>query len=1071
MDSQEDQSGDTPGIARLRRAVGRVLDGRPNLPESPARLGPDATRLMQSPLFDEAYYSRQAGVEGTRRELVRHYLRTPVGKRPSPHPLFDREFFARNYRADLGQRDVFLVYLRRKAFRTPTHPLFDTRRYRRRNPGAATHPHGPIGHYQEVGAAAGIPANHWLVGHSGEFTPSLLDWLSARRAEWDLRRAGIVRGAVSRAELRRGAAEVAPYDNVEIAVAGDHALVSVVITPGTHPGHLVTSLRSLRGQRLTSWHALVLDDGTQPGLAELLAAELPADSWEIVPAPGPVPADLNRAVAAATGVWLTFLSAGDTWEKDRLRLALAVAQTERGLAVADVMRRVRRDGSSGLVGNGLPREQVRDRGTVDVARLLVDRATVLELGGFDESLRGAWAFDLVSRIARVSGVRAIMALGVTRHVAWTAEAKHRPAGDRPAFDDSAVGSWPDVVLNRSLIDWDSLAVAETTPGLVSVIIPTYADWTMTVAAVESVVAAADAGEVPVECLVVDNGCDGETSVILDSLAWRFDRVRVIHNAVNHGFALGNNLALPHARGEYVVFLNNDTTVDRGWLEPLVAALADDDVLGAQSLLLYPTGVIQSAGIAFPTTGGVPHAFLQGFPIEDALGIEDLSFSALTGAALAMRRADVVALRGFDPVFRNGMEDVDLCLRLTAQRLETQGQARFVVLPESRVTHHESQTPGRYDAYDTNRELYLQRWGSNAPRDDAALWATRGFRVVDHAVSFRHRSQRRLGVPEPVLIRDTWLRVDESPPRLRWAIKNPAPFGPDAERWGDTHFARAMASALRDAGQEVVIDHRPEHERYTGRFDDVSLVLRGLAPYRPSYEHVTIGWVISHPEMLSTGEAVTYDRLLAASEAWAARRSRDWGIRVEPMLQATDHTLFHPDLAVPDTGHPVLFVGGSRKQFRPIVKAAVESGLPISIYGSQWRQFVTGRVVKDAYLPNAQLGAAYRSAGVVLNDHWEDMRLEGFLSNRLFDAAASGARVITDDVVGLGTTFGRSVQVMHSSADLITMSSTPDLDEIFGSDDERRAVAAQIHREHSFRARAQRLIEIALEARRERGFDR
>jgi GT2 family glycosyltransferase len=1066
VDAAVDEGGEGPGIARLRRVVGRVLESRPTLPESSARLGPDATRLMESPLFDEAYYARQAGVEGTRLELVRHYLRTPVGRRPSPHPLFDRGFFTQSYRADVGHRDVFLVYLRRKAFRTPTHPLFDTRRYRRRNPGAATHPHGPIGHYQEVGATAGIPANHWLVGHEGEFTPSLLDWLSTRRAEWELRRAGTVRGAVSREDLHEGAAELAAYDGVEVGPGGDQALVSVVVTPGTHPGHLVTSLRSLRGQVCTSWHALVLDDGLQPGLHDLLARELPVGSWQVVPATGQVPADLNRAVAAAGGVWLAFLSAGDAWEADRLRLALAVAQTDDELAVADVMRRVRRDGSSGLVGNGLPRDQVRDRSTVDLARLLVDRATVLELGGFDESLHGAWAFDLVSRVARVGGVRPVMALGVTRHVAWATEARHRPAGDRPAFDHAAVGSWPDVVLNRALIDWDAVADAVATPGLVSVIVPTYADWSMTVAAVESVMAAAADSEIPVECLVVDNGCDAETSVILDSLAWRFDEVRVIHNAVNHGFALGNNLALPHARGEHVVFLNNDTTVDGGWLEPLVSALADPDVLGAQSLLLYPTGVIQSAGIAFPTTGGVPHAFLQGFPVEDATGIERLSFSALTGAALAMRRDDVVALRGFDPVFRNGMEDIDLCLRLKDLR-----SGRYVVLPDSRVTHHESQTPGRYDDYDTNRELYLQRWGDRAPRDDAGLWATRGFRVVDHAVSFRHRKQRRLGVPEPVLIRDTWLQVEESPPRLRWAIKNPAPFGPDAERWGDTHFARAMASALREAGQEVVIDHRPEHERYTGRFDDVSLVLRGLAPYRPSYEHVTIGWVISHPEMLSTAEAVTYDRLLAASEAWAERRSRDWGIHIEPMLQATDHTLFHPDLAVPDTGHPVLFVGGSRKQFRPIVKAAVEVGLPISIYGSQWRQFVTGRVVKDAYLPNTRLGAAYRSAGVVLNDHWEDMRLEGFLSNRLFDAAASGARVITDDVVGLGSTFGRSVQVMRSSGDLVTMSSTPDPDEIFGSDEERRAVAARIHREHSFRARARRLIEIALEARRERGFDR
>ena len=205
--------------------------------------------------------------------------------------------------------------------------------------------------------------------------------------------------------------------------------------------------------------------------------------------------------------------------------------------------------------------------------------------------------------------------------------------------------------------------------------------------------------------------------------------------------------------------------------------------------------------------------------------------------------------------------------------------------------------------------------------------------------------------------------------------------------------------------------------------------------------------------------------------WAARRSKDWAIHVEPMLQATDHRLFHPDLAVPDTGHPVLFVGGSRKEYRPIVRAAVECGLPISIYGTQWRPFVAGRLIKETYLPNTRLGAAYRAAGVVLNDHWEDMRVEGFVSNRLFDAAASGARVITDDVEGLGDLFGRSVQVMGSREDLVAMSSAPDLDSIFGSDEERREVAARVHRDHSFSARAARLVEIALEARRERGFDR
>jgi spore maturation protein CgeB len=190
-----------------------------------------------------------------------------------------------------------------------------------------------------------------------------------------------------------------------------------------------------------------------------------------------------------------------------------------------------------------------------------------------------------------------------------------------------------------------------------------------------------------------------------------------------------------------------------------------------------------------------------------------------------------------------------------------------------------------------------------------------------------------------------------------------------------------------------------------------------------------------------------------------------------MLQATDHTRFHPGLAAPDTGHPVLFVGSSRRQQRPLVRDAVEANLLLSVYGTEWNGMIPPRFVKAQYLDNREVGAAYRAAGVVLNDHWQDMRLDGFLSNRLFDAAAAGARIITDDVAGLGDIFGRSVQVAHTADDLVRLSTLSDPDAVFGDDVERRAVAARIHAEHSFAARAERLVQAAVELHRARGFDR
>ena len=132
----------------------------------------------------------------------------------------------------------------------------------------------------------------------------------------------------------------------------------------------------------------------------------------------------------------------------------------------------------------------------------------------------------------------------------------------------------------------------------------------------------------------------------------------------------------------------------------------------------------------------------------------------------------------------------------------------------------------------------------------------------------------------------------------------------------------------------------------GRFDDVVLVLRGLAPYAPIYGQVSLCWLISHPEMMSRREAASYDRVFAASTTWSARMSEEWDVRIDPLLQATKPELFHPDRGRADTGHSVLFVGSSRKILRPLVGAAVEGGLPLSIRvetsGRDWSILATSR---------------------------------------------------------------------------------------------------------------------------------
>ena len=767
--------------------------------------------------------------------------------------------------------------------------------------------------------------------------------------------------------------------------------------------------------------SVVLDPGRDPGLRDASLASLHAQThtaWEVV-----------EDLASATGEYVAFLDAGDTWDPQRLARLVAAAAP------------VAADRMEGIRGNGDTEVYAQPRPT-EAARVLFRRDVLVDGGGIDPDAGPAWVLDFLMRHPDTQ-VSTVNKVGVRRRFP-----------DRRRAIEQRPGNHRHAVLNRRLIDWPGLADEPRTAGLTSVVVPTYEDSVLTTACVESLVEAG--GEI--EVLVWDNGSAPGIASDLDRLG--SETVRVVHAPENHGFALGNNLGFAEVAGDVVVFLNNDTTVSPGWLAPLRAALEDPEVLGVQPLLLYPSGTVQSAGIAFPTTGGLPHNFLAGFPVEDAAGVGDLRFHALTGAALALRWDDVVRLRGFDPTYTNGMEDVDLCLRLATLR-----PGHFRVVTDVPVVHHESRTAGRFAKSLANREVYLDRWqGRTEPRDDADLWASAGLTVVGHEVgASRHGEQPRYRQPRPVLVRES--------PTLRWAIKNPAPAGAGGERWGDTHFADSLATALRGLGEEVVVDRRPEFDRATGRHDDVVLVLRGLVRHDPSPEQVSLLWVISHPDEVTGQEARGYDRVVAAGAAWAAGRTAAWGRHVGTLLQATDPERFHPGAAEPGSGEPVLFVGNSRRQLRPVVRDALAAGLPLTVHGDLWKGLVPDEVVAGRSIPNRRLAAAYGGAGVVLNDHWDDMRAGGFVSNRLFDAVASGARVVSDSVegdAGLADLFGDSVQVYRDVDDLRRLATLPDPDAVFGDRETRRAVAERVRREHSFSARAEALVALAHEARRERG---
>ncbi|MGZ0068028.1 glycosyltransferase family protein [Microbacterium arborescens] len=299
------------------------------------------------------------------------------------------------------------------------------------------------------------------------------------------------------------------------------------------------------------------------------------------------------------------------------------------------------------------------------------------------------------------------------------------------------------------------------------------------------------------------------------------------------------------------------------------------------------------------------------------------------------------------------------------------------------------------------------------------------------------------------------------PSLRWAIKIAAPPGKPGESWGDTHFARGLAEALRRLGQEVVIDAYDARARSSAHLDDVVLALRGPEPFRGQRGALSLLWVISHPDQIESDELSSFDRVFAASEAWARSTEGRFGITVAPLLQCTDARRFLPS-QLPRTDR-LVFIGTARGIARPSVVEPIRAGIPIDVYGPDWRGYIPAASIVATGVPNAALPPLYESARAVMNDHWPAMQRHGFVSNRLFDVVAAGGRAVSDAVVGIDELFGGAVVTYESIPELISLLRA-DLDTVFPPAESLREISSRVRAHHSFDARARTLLRTALELR-------
>ncbi len=218
-----------------------------------------------------------------------------------------------------------------------------------------------------------------------------------------------------------------------------------------------------------------------------------------------------------------------------------------------------------------------------------------------------------------------------------------------------------------------------------------------------------------ELIMVDNASTDQTPALLQALE---GDVKIIRNQQNQGFVLACNQGAAVASGEYVLFLNNDTIPQPGWLEAMVAMADQDSSIGAVGAkLIYPNGKLQEAGgLIFKDGSGWNFGRLDD-PAKPQYN-EACQVDYCSGAALMVRNELFNELGGFDQRYAPAYyEDTDLCFNVRA--------LGYVVMycPQAEVVHCEGITAGTDLARGfkhhqvVNRSKFVEKWAAELAKQE------------------------------------------------------------------------------------------------------------------------------------------------------------------------------------------------------------------------------------------------------------------------------------------------------------------------------------------------------------------
>ncbi|MDL2294456.1 glycosyltransferase family 2 protein [Ruminococcaceae bacterium OttesenSCG-928-D13] len=500
------------------------------------------------------------------------------------------------------------------------------------------------------------------------------------------------------------------------------------------PKFFAELLASVEKQSYENWELCVVNAGEDKAAVNELLARFEEDERVIVEerANTGISENTNSAARLATGQWLVFLDHDDLLSPDALFEVAqrAVAREQAGFIYSDEAL-FENDILTPSVGHFKPDYSPQYLLNVNyIAHLAaVKKEIFFKVGGFRSDYDGAQDHDLYLRVLEETGgaehIRRVLYYWRQHEDSTSTGLEAKPYAAEAA-KKAITGHLDRENLRGTVVDGmypSTYKVNYSIKGLplVSVIIPSCEHIPDLDRCLQSIYSKTNYRRF--EVLVVENNSKTvETFNYYKKAADTYPNLRVLVYDSGKGFNFSAvcNYGRGEALGHYLLFLNNDTEViTPGWMEEMLQLCQLDEVGVVGAMLYYPDDTVQHAGVVVGLGGYAGHSHKyaykgrSGYMFRQAC-VQELS--AVTGAAMMVKREAFDKVTGFDERFAVAFNDVDLCLRIRERGYSV------LFTPYAEGYHYESKSRGDDEEgpnktrFDGERALLKERYGEKLLKD-------------------------------------------------------------------------------------------------------------------------------------------------------------------------------------------------------------------------------------------------------------------------------------------------------------------------------------------------------------------